>query len=130
MRTTRRVAVLVSVGLSSACAYPRASLHTMSNNGRIASVTAHAETPMQGSSGKIAVPVGGVFVPVEAAPLPIPKRTYIYEVRLTEGQTVRTQSDREFAVGDCVRLWHAGGIENAKGEYNFIPGTLERDSGC
>ena len=118
------------VCLLSSCALPRASFQTMSDIGNVASVRVHSEAPMQNVPASVVVPVGGVAIPVKIGPLPIARRMYIYEVQLAQGKIVQTQSDREFALGDCVRLWHAGAVEAANEKYNFVQGTLEADREC
>ena len=127
---TFAVPVLLVVSILSSCAQPRSYLHTKSSDGRVTSIRPHAETPAWGPAGVIAVPVGRGSMPVDVTPLPIARPTYIYDVRLTDGQLVQTQSDRNFSVGDCVRLWHGNTVSGGNDQYNFVAGTLEPDDQC
>jgi hypothetical protein len=122
--------MLLAASVLSSCTQPRSPLHTVSSDGRVTSIRPHAETPAWGPSGTIPVPVGRGSMPVDVRPLPIARSTYIYEVKLSDGQLVQTQSDRTFSIGDCVRLWHGSTVSGGDNQYNFVAGTLESNDQC
>ena len=100
----------------------------MSVSGRISAASAFTSTPMMLTSQTATVPFGRSFVAVPG--LVLPTQSYLYELKLSNGRTVLTLSDRGLAVGDCVTLWHAGAADLAEGENNFVQGTLERGGKC
>ena len=109
----------------SGCALLQQSKEIESANGRVLSA-AEQEIP-QGQPRRMpqALPQGGF-----AAPVPTPPafpRTHLYELKLDDGRTIRTESPMNFNVGDCVMISIKDAPESPGG---LVRSTLSKGSGC
>ena len=102
---------------------------------------ASAPTPQETANGRVLAvaeqkvpqgqPLGGALTPMPqggfAAPSPAPQpfpSTYVYDLKLDDGRTVRTESPMRFGIGDCVRL------SAAEISAGTVRGTLAKGSAC
>ena len=126
---TARVASALVMLILTACAGP-ASFQTESTVGRIAARTALERGPAAPVEMALLVPMSGTFVPVTVQAMRTPAQSYVYAFRYGVNELLLTQSTREFAVGACVKLWHAPLAESTDPQYNFVSGTLESANEC
>jgi hypothetical protein len=102
---------------------------------------ASAPAPQETANGRVLAaaeqkipqgqPLGGALRPMPqggfAAPSPAPQpfpSTYVYDLKLDDGRTVRIQSPMRFGIGDCVRL------SAAEISAGTVRGTLAKGSDC
>jgi hypothetical protein len=129
-----RIVTTLGIAVCALCAFGcalRPSFQTEHVDAVVVSVSEYASTPAY-ISQKATIPVatGGAVINVPVGGNALFGESYLVELRLNSGKLIKTNSQRAFRVGDCVTLWHAGGVNEAQGEYNFVSGTLERAVSC
>ena len=108
----------------------RASFHTEPTVGRITEVVERDGGPSGPIVRTLAIPIKGVFVPLDISFAKSNSPFYTYKMRDASGMTIQTQSKTEFQLNQCVSLWHAPRADSQSNEYNFVPGTLEASRDC
>lgn len=122
----RRKLIVALAAVLSGCASSPEPHETQAAIGRVLSVELR-EIPYGRATTN--VPVFGIGMVVVPMAVTSPS-TYVYEIRLEEGRTIRTQSLLPIRAGECVRLWHRLGGGSTSDKDNFMPGTLESSTGC
>ena len=78
----------------------------------------------------IPVPIGpGAIMPTYSK-VPVSKSFRLYDVRLLSGQVIQMWSERDLAVGACVRARHSSDLSQIAPPFNPVPGVLDPSFEC
>ena len=81
---------------------------------------------------KISIPllINGVFVETGVELRLNTPDVYIYTLRKDDSEIFLTQSSNEYAIGECLRLWHPPSTVDLENKYYFVTGTLQNSTDC
>jgi hypothetical protein len=108
----------------------RPSFQTEMTAGKVISATEISRGPSGPVTQTVVVPFRGIYIPIPITLMQNAPRSYLYAINTNTEAPVVTQSSSHFAVGACVRLWHAPLAPATNSDYNFVSGTLERGISC